>query len=320
VSRTVFVSGATGFLGSAIANALEARGFEVRRGARRLPAASAAGTWTAYGEIGAQTRWEAAVDCCETVVHCAGLAHVPEGPAAAARARTINVEGTTSLARAAARAGVARFILISSAQVLGSRSDPGRSFTDGSAPRPENVYAAFKLAAELRLVEIARSSGLDSVILRPPMVHGPGARGNFARLVRLVASRLPLPLGGAIAPKRFIGVDNLASAVVQAVEAPRGLGGSFLVGDAEITSTRDLVHRIARGLGMPARTFAVPLDALRLGARVLGRERDVARLLDPFELDTGRFCALFGWQPPLSLERGLEAALRSRATPPKAQH
>jgi nucleoside-diphosphate-sugar epimerase len=309
VSRIVFVSGATGYLGGAIAAALGARGFELRRGARRVPADPGGAHWSAYGDIGPATRWDAAVEGCDAVVHCAGLAHTPEGPAAAALAHQVNVEGTASLARAAVRAGVRRFVLMSSAHVLGARSRPGAPLTDDSTPRPDNVYAASKLAAEQRLIEVARDSRMEWLVLRPPMVYGRDAPGNFARLARLVASGVPLPLGAATAPKRFLGVDNLTSAVVRALEAPGETTGTFLLGDAEVTSTLDLVRRMADVLGRPCRTMRVPEAALRAAARLLDREHEVARLFEPLELDAQRFCAVLAWQPPVSLECGIERAL-----------
>ncbi len=169
--------------------------------------------------------------------------------------------------------------------------------------------------SETRLEEAARGSALDWVILRPPMVYGPGARGNFRRLVQLVRAGvplpLPLPLGAATAPKSFIGIDNLADAVVRVVEHPRAANQVFLVADAETTSTVGLVHLIAAALGRRAWTPYVPPALLRAALGLAGRSRDVQRLLDPLELDTRRIRTLLDWAPPVSLAEGVRRAVKA---------
>ena len=232
------------------------RGTMCVRGARVAPAGGA-GTWTGYGEVGPDTRWDDALAGIDVVVHLAGLAHLPDEMAAA---RPILSPASTPRGPRGSQlppcaAGVRRLVLMSSALVHGQAS-PGRPFTEGDAPAPATPYARSKLDSETRLVAAARGSALEWVILRPPMVYGPGARGNFRRLVQLVRAGVPLPLGAATAPKSFIGIDNLADAVVRAVEHPRAANQVFLVADAETTSTVGLVRLIAAGLG-PARVDAV---------------------------------------------------------------
>jgi nucleoside-diphosphate-sugar epimerase len=310
----VLVTGATGFLGRAVTAALERAGHHLRPGARVVPTEESGGTaWVGYGEVGPDTRWEAALAGVDTVVHLAGLAHLPDEMAARAAEtfHRVNVEGTARLAETAAGSGVRRLVLMSSALVHGHKS-PGRPFTEEDAPAPETAYARSKLESETRL-RAAASTSTQWVILRPPMVYGPGARGNFGRLVRLVRAGVPLPLAAATAPKSFIGLDNLADAVVRSVEHPDAANQVFLVADAEPTSTVGLVQLIAAALGRRPWTPYVPPALLRGAFSLLGRERDIQRLLDPLELDTGRIRDLLGWSPPISLDEGVRRAVMGSA-------
>jgi nucleoside-diphosphate-sugar epimerase len=310
-SGRVLVTGATGFLGRAVAEALGRAGHDVLRGGRRAPAASGGERWVGYGDVGPATRWDEALAGVDAVVHLAGLAHLFDATAATA-ARTftrVNAEGTARLASAAVGAGVRRLILMSSVLVHGEAS-PGRPFIEADAPAPASPYAHSKLDSERRLVAAARGSALEWVILRPPMVYGPRAAGNFRRLVGLVRSGLPLPLGAATAPRTFIGIDNLADAVVRCVTDERAANQVFLVGDAETTSTRELINRIATALGRREWTPRVSPALLRAAFRLAGRERDYRRLFDPLELDSSRIRSLLGWSPPVSLDEGLRSAVR----------
>jgi len=307
----VLVTGATGFVGRGVVPALGRAGCEVVRGARSAPARSDSGTvWVGYGEIGPDTRWEGLLDGVGTIVHLAGLAHLPDEMAAGAAAtfHRVNVEGTARLAEAAVRARVRRFILVSSALVHGPTS-PGRPFTEADAPRPATPYARSKLDSELRLVEIARGTGMDWVILRPPLVYGPGARGNFGRLIRLVRAGVPLPLGNATAPRNFVGIDNLADAVARCVTYAAAISETFLVADAESTSSAGLIHLIAAALGRRVWTPRVPVDFLRSAARLAGRERDFKRLFDPLEIESRRMRAVLDWAPPVTLAEGVRRAV-----------
>jgi nucleoside-diphosphate-sugar epimerase len=302
----VLVTGATGFLGRAAADAMLHAGHRVLRGARVAPPSPASGqSWVAYGDIGPDTRWETALAGIDTIVHLAGLAHRDD---AARTFDRINAQGTDRLASAAARAGVRRLVLVSSALVHGD-AGRGRPFTENDEPAPVGPYARSKLDAERLLVAAGQGSGLEWVILRPPMVYGAGARGNFLRLAKLVRSGLPLPLGAATAPRTFIGVDNLADALVRCATHPDAAGRTFLVGDAETTSTADLVGRMAAILGRRARLLSVSPSLMRTTFRLAGRERDFHRLFDPLELDTSLIRAVLGWSPLLSLDEGLRRAI-----------
>jgi len=310
----LLVTGATGFLGRAIVQALVGAGHDVLRGARVAP--PTAGTneaWVGYGEVGPDTRWEEALAGVDVVVHLAGLAHLPDETAATAADtfQRVNVEGTARLAEAAARAGVRRFVLMSSALVHGQAS-PGRPITEADTPAPETPYARSKLESELGLEQVALASPMHRVILRPPMVYGPGARGNFQRLVKLVRAGVPLPLGAATAPRTFIGIDNLADAVARAIEQPAAANQTFLVADAETASTAGLIRLIAAALGRNVWMPHVPTAVFRGVLSATGRQRDFHRLFDPLELDTSLIRARLGWSPPVPMAEGVRRAVRDR--------
>jgi nucleoside-diphosphate-sugar epimerase len=244
----------------------------------------------------------------DAIVHVAGLAHVPDALEASEALARINTEGTAQLARAAAREGVRRFILISSALVHGDVS-PGRPFTESDAPIPQSDYALSKLDSETRLREAAHGSTLQWVILRPPMVYGERAGGNFRRLVNLLRGGLPLPLGAATAPRSFIGIDNLADALVRCVAHPQAAGQLFVVSDAETTSTADLVRRIAAALRRGVWLPHLPPALLHTAFRLAGRTRDYHRLFDPLEIDSSHIRTQLDWSPPVSLDEGLLRAV-----------
>ncbi len=281
MTSTVFVTGASGYLGRATADALERTGrLAVVRGARRPIPPGTTGRWALHGDLAAPEGWESILGGASVVIHFAGRAHVPETEAGAAEAQRVNAEGTANVARAAAAAGARRFVLISSALVCGPASPKGRAFTEADAPQPATAYARSKWDAEQRLQAIATASGMEWIALRPPMVYGPGSPGNFHRLARLVGRGLPLPLARATAAKTFVSVANLVSAVAHVIEHPAAGNQALLVCDDETTSTAGLVRQMAAQLRKPLRLLPVPEMLLRAGGRLSGREADVARLLE----------------------------------------
>ncbi len=313
-SNNVLITGATGFVGRAVWPLFRGRGLRTRAALRRLPppgAAAPGDELAVVGSLDSDTDWSRALEGVDAVVHLAGLAHIVRNPSPTQRAayRTVNANATAALARAAARQGVRRLVFASSARVLGETS-PGRPWTERDAPQPPDDYARSKWEAEQRLAEIAAATSLEVAVLRPPLIYGPGVRANFLRLLEAVARGWPLPLGALANRRSFLYVGNFADAIVSALEHPAAAGGTFLVADAEIVSTPELVARIAQALGRPARLWRVAPDLLDTAAAALGRRDDFRRLAGDFVLDTTAVHTALGWRPPYTLEQGLAETAR----------
>jgi len=311
-NATVLVTGASGYLGHATASALAAAGRHVRFGARGpAQVRDSCHEWAFYGDLSGEADLEASLSGCDTVIHFAGLAHMPEGPGAEERARRVNVEGTARLVEAALRSRAKRFVFVSSAHVNGPSSG-AHPFREDDPPKPDNVYARSKLEAELRLKAITGGSAMEWVIVRPPMVYGPAAPGNFQRLVKLVRMGLPIPLGAAEAAKSFLYVGNLASAMEAVAGHPGAAYKTFLVSDCDVTSTAGLLRLIAEALGKKSRLVNVPQAPLAFAARLAGREKDVRRLFDPLEINSDLIRTTLNWTPPIALAEAVRrSVLRS---------
>ncbi|CAA7621661.1 NAD-dependent epimerase/dehydratase family protein [Magnetospirillum sp. UT-4] len=295
----VLVTGATGFVGPAICRALAARGHQVVAAARRpVPDLET----RLVGDLGPDTQWSAALEGCEAVVHLAARAHVMDESEADPLAvfRRINCDGTLRLAEQAEAAGVRRFLFMSSIKVNGEATAPGRPFRADDPPAPVDPYGIAKAEAEAGLAALGGSMAV--VILRPPLVHGPGAKGNLAALMRVLARGWPLPLGAVDNRRSLVGLDNLADAAGFLLDSDAT--GPVLVRDGEDVSTSQLMRLLAAGLGVRPRLLPVPPALLRLGGAGLGRGAAVARLLGSLTVDDAPLRAL-GWQPPLSLAAGL---------------
>jgi nucleoside-diphosphate-sugar epimerase len=223
--------------------------------------------------------------------------------------RRVNVEGTKLLARAAAEAGVPRFIFVSTIKVNGD-STADKPFNMDMPPDPQDAYAISKWEAEEALRSVAAESGLEVVIVRPPLVYGPGVRGNFLRLMRLVDRAFPLPLPKGENRRSMIGAENLADFLVRCVDHPKVAGHSFPVKDAEDVSTRELITRLARLLGRPVRLVPVHESLIRLAARLTMKNEAASRVLDSLVIDSDRAQQLFNWVPPATLDEGLTATAR----------
>jgi len=264
------------------------------------------------GDLGVHTDWNRALDGAEAVIHLAGLAHIVSGATDAqiAAYREVNTVATEALARAAADHGVRRFVFASSARVLGDASPEERPWTEVDAPQPSDAYARSKWEAEQCLARISASGGLEPVILRPPLVYGPGVQANFLRLLDSVERGIPLPLGAVRNRRSLVYVANLAEAMAVCTDHPAAAGRTFLVSDAEDVSTPELVRRIAASLGRRARLVPVPLWVLRWGAALVGREADYRRLTADFAIDCSAIRAALGWAPRHPVQEGLRATAR----------
>lgn len=307
----VLVTGAAGFVGRAVTADLRGAGWDVRPVVRR-PDENARDQHV-VGDINQHTRWAPVLDGVEAVVHLAARVH-RLGPESGGLAdfRAVNTAGTLRLAREAAAAGARRFVFVSTIGVAGTGAG-GRPLVESDPAAPVTPYARSKWEAETGLLELSRRTDLRIVILRPPLVYGPAAPGNFGRLMRLVRSGIPLPLAAVKNARSMIYLGNLAHVVRLALTAPVAQGELFHVADEETVSTADLVRLLRRGLGRPARLFPAPPALLRLGARVLGREREMDQLLGSLTVSTERARTILGWRPPYRLE---EAVVRTAEQEP----
>ncbi len=300
----VLITGAAGFIGRGLQPVLERAGWVVCASSRRAPAGPG---WVRVGELGPDTDWRAALAGCDAVVHLAARVHVlreSESDAVSAY-RIANVAGTERLARQAARAGVRRLVYLSSIKVNGEATTPGRPFRGHDSPRPQDAYGESKWAAEQALARVGRETGLEWVVLRPPLVYGPGVGANFLRLMEWVRRGWPLPLGGVDNRRSLVGVANLADAVARCLTEPRAAGRVYLPADGEDVSTAELIRRLATRMGRPARLMPWPPAWLEGMGRLLGRGSEVSRLTGSLCVDPGPLRDELGWQPVQSLDAGL---------------
>lgn len=260
-------------------------------------------------DLHAQSDWAAALAGCDTVVHLAARVHVMHDTAADPLVlyRATNTDATLNLARQAVLAGVKRFVFVSSIKVNGEGRDTAYQETD--TPMPEDAYALSKWEAEQGLWRVARETGLEVVILRPPLVYGPGVKANFRRLLDTVTRGWPLPLGAIRNRRSLLYLGNFVDAIRICIEHPAAAGQTFLVDDGQPVSTPELVRAVAHAMGRPARLLPVPIGLLEFGGALLGRRAAVARLTGSLWLDSSLIRTRLGWTPPYSMAAGLEATV-----------
>lgn len=319
---TVAVTGGTGLVGQAVIGELLNRGYDVVSLVRADRAASA----SPAGSPGCSTRSVAAGDLNDpnygavlppdvaTVVHCAARVHVMRDRAAnpITEFRRANVDATLSLARHAARQGVERFVYLSSIKVNGEQTPVGHPFRGDGKPSPQDAYSMSKLEAEASLRALSHETELAVTIIRPALVYGPGVKGNFALLARLIRSGLPVPLGGIIGNRRsFVGVGNLADLVVRCASHPGAINETFLASDGDDLSTARLLRLMADAMGCNARLLPVSPRFIRLIARMAGRPEIAERLCGSLQVDITTTREKLDWIPPFSVESGLAAAFNT---------
>jgi UDP-glucose 4-epimerase len=256
-----------------------------------------------------KTTWRSALGNCDAVVHLAARVHVMQDTAADPLALywATNTDATLNLARQAAQAGVRRFVFVSSIKVNGEGRDA--AYRESDAPAPEDAYAISKWEAEQGLWRIARETGLEVVVLRPPLVYGPGVKANFRRLLDTVVRGWPLPLGAIENRRSLLYLGNFVDAIRVCVEHPAAAGQTFLIDDGQPVSTPELVRAVARAMGRPARLLPVPAGMLNFAGALLGKRAAVARLTGSLWLDSSLIRARLGWIPPYSMAAGLAATV-----------
>ena len=306
----IAVTGASGFVGRALCQALAGQGVPFRA-LVRAPDATLPNACV-VGDIGSDTDWTAALQGVSCIVHCAARVHVMHDtetdPLAAFR--RVNVEGTRQLAHSAARAGVRRLVFLSSLKVLGEQTAPGLRFNSDTLPAPEDAYGRSKWEAEQALWAISERTGLEVVVVRPPLVHGPGVKANFLRLMQAVARGLPLPFGQVHNQRSLLALGNLTDLLQLCTRHPDAPGQVFLASDDQDVSTPELVRELAAAMGRPPRLLPVPVSWLRWAGRLTGRAHQIERLIGSLQVDIGHTREVLDWSPRLTLQQGLRLTVQ----------
>ncbi len=293
----VLVTGARGFIGRALHDALQRAGDSVVA-FPRMPSSA---------DLVSPLAPESAFN---TIIHLAARVHVMHDRAAdpLSAFREVNVGHTLQFAARAAASGVRRFVFVSSVKVHGEATERGRPFTEHDTPAPQDPYAISKWEAEQGLRDIAARTGMEVVIIRPPLVYGPGVKANFASLMRAVQRGLPLPLGAVDNLRSLVGLDNLVDFIITCARHPAAANQTFLVSDGVDVSTPALVRAMARAAVRPARLVHVPVALLSMGASLIGKRAAVQRVIQNLQLDMSKARNVLQWTPPLTLDEGLRRA------------
>lgn len=303
----IFVTGAAGFVGAALCTEMQRRTIPFVPAVRKATRPEE----RTMGDLAGAIDWEPLLAGCNAVIHLAGRVHQMREASGdpAAIYRKVNVEATAELARAAARVGVRRFVFVSTIKVNGEYTSI-RPFRSDDIPQPSDAYARSKWEAELILNEICSLTGMELVIIRPPLVYGPGVGANFLKLMKLVHSGMLLPFGGVHNLRSLVAVDNLVDFLLLCASSRAAAGRTFLVSDQDDISTADLVRLIARAMNKPARLLPVSSSWLSTIAAILGKKEAASRVFASLQVDTGPTRHLLNWTPALSVDQGVRRAVQ----------
>lgn len=312
MSQSVFLTGATGFVGGAVMRRLVAGGGRVTAAVRNGSDAISEDVEVVHFDSFDGANWCASLIGVDTVVHCAARVHVMDDaevdPLAAFR--KVNVEATLNLAQQAAQAGVRRFVFISSIKVNGEGTRPGKPYTADDAPAPSDSYGVSKLEAERGLLELADRTAMEVVIIRPVLVYGPGVKANFLNMMRWLDKGIALPFGAIDNRRSLVALDNLVDLIITAISHPAAANQIFLISDGEDLSTTQLLRRTAIALGKPARLLPVPSWVLSSAAKLVGKDALSQRLCGSLQVDIQKTRTLLQWTPPVSVNDALKAVAK----------
>lgn len=305
---SVLVSGANGFVGRVLTSTLELRGYKVYSAVRTTIGTIHAND-RVVGSITRSTDWSGPLKNVDVVVHLAARVHVMHENAISPleEFRKVNVEGTEHLARSAAAAGVKRLVYVSSIKVNGEETLRGVAFNELDESAPQDPYGISKWEAELALHRVAKETGLEVVIVRPPLVYGAGVKGNFVQMLKVLAKRVPLPFASVVNQRSLVYVGNLVDALIVCATHPAATGQTYLVSDGEDVSTPDLLRHLGFAMGRPARLFSFPPKFLIWAAASVGKAEQLKRLTGSLQVDSGKIRRELNWTPPYSLQQGLQA-------------
>ncbi len=308
-TKLIVVTGATGFIGCHLLPTLDNQNLQIVLAVRHHLSKELNSDCKVVnvGEIEENTDWTEALKEVDTVIHLAARAHQLNDQAINPEAEflRVNYEGTKTLVKQAIASGVKHFIFISSIGAMTTLSE--HALTEESPCRPDSPYGRSKLQAEQSLIELCRNSSMTWTILRPTLVYGAGNPGNMERLMKLIKTGFPLPLGAINNQKSFLYVDNLVDAIITCINHPNAKNKTFIVSDGEDLSTTDLIRRLAKALGKSPLLLPIPAELLRLTTKLLGKADIGDRLLGSLQVDSGKIRQMLDWTPPYTVDQGLQA-------------
>lgn len=306
----VLLTGATGFVGQRLQNACRDSSIPLKCAVRSLTGESESGVFS-VGSIDGSTNWNSVLLGVDVVIHLAARAHIMKDSASdpLIEYRKVNCEGTLNLAWQAASAGVKRFIFISTIKVNGELTAGRNPFTENVTEPPDDYYGLSKYEAEIGLREVSVKTGMEVVIIRPPLVYGPSVKANFRNLIKLADSAIPLPFGWIHNKRSMVYVENLVDFIIQCIGHPAAANQTFLVSDGEDISLSGLISMMRKFLGRPVRILPVPLILFRIAGRLTGKKAVVDRLIGDLRLDSSKGRELLHWRPPFSVEQGINATI-----------
>lgn len=304
--KSILLTGSTGFVGTNLAKTLSLKTDMVVKTVVRRAENKGENLCFEVGDINASTDYTAALNNTTAVIHCAARAHVASHATddSLAQFQAVNTKGTLNLARQAAEAGVKRFIFLSSIGVHGISNTS--AFSIGDSPAPVEYYAVSKLEAEIGLRKIAEETGMEVVIIRPPLVYGPNAPGNFGKLAKLASKNLPLPFGAVHNKRSLVAVDNLVDLIITCIDHPNAANQTFLVSDDYDVSTTELLREMTLAEGKKPRLLPVPMSWLQLAGRLTGKQAVIDRLCGSLQVDISHTKDVLGWKPPVSFKDGIQ--------------
>ncbi|HDX8594549.1 UDP-glucose 4-epimerase family protein [Aeromonas hydrophila] len=303
MKNKIILTGSTGFVGRRIKNAIPRENL-ILVGRRNLDEEYE----FFLSDLDKNSQYDDVMKDVSCIIHCAARAHMmhDENDSSYCLYHKINVDGTLNLARQAAVNGVKRFIYISSIKVNGESTVINSPFTEKDIPAPEDAYGASKLAAENSLRDLAIETDMEIVIIRPPLVYGPGVKANFAAMMNLASKNFPLPLGAINNKRSMVALDNLVDLIVTCIDHPKAANQTFLVSDDHDVSTTELLKMMVRAVGKTPRLLPVPMGWLKFAGRLIGKQAVVERLCGNLQVDISYTKDILGWQPPILMEEGIK--------------
>jgi len=308
-SNRILATGANGFVGHQLCEELVKLGFSVIAATRAKESLNIMGCEVInVPDIDSYTDWTAALSEVKTVIHLAARVHVMHDDAISPLDEflKVNLHGTVNLAHQAANAGVRRFVYVSSIKVNGEYTKEGEPFTETCTPNPQDYYAISKLKAEQALLAIGEKTGMEVVIVRPPLIYGPGVKANFLNLIKLVDKSLPLPLGDIHNSRSMVYVGNVVSALIACATHRKAANQIYLISDGEDISTPQLIAKISTVLNSRNHTFYFPISLIYFAATLFGKRAAIQRLTQSLIIDSAKIRKELGWQPPFTLIDGLK--------------